>query len=178
MSLLTVREMAGLVSRTPSEEQATFERIRHWTRERLLVPAGGQHPGTGFKRLYAPSAVQKCRVLNELTDFDVTMRQLQLVSDYMDSTALEKFKSAPGEDLFLVVEKIRQKAVEAADGPPLDRSETSQDVIDASWRAAIQNIKLENEVQDKLEFSLWRRTDHHQRPTVHKDTVALLMVKL
>jgi DNA-binding transcriptional MerR regulator len=176
--LLDVREIAHLIAASAADEEMVFERIRHWTRERLLVPAQGLHPGTGNKRLYDPSVVQKARVLNELTALGVSMRLLQIVSEYMDSPDFGTIKKTPSEDVFLVVEKVRKKARPPENAPLIDRSTTSQELIDASWRAVLQAVKAENEFQDEIEFSLWRRAAPQQGPPLNKNTAAVVMVRL
>lgn len=107
--LLDVRAIAHLIADSASDEERVFERIRHWTRERLLVPAHGMHPGTGNKRLYDPSVVQKARVLNLLTELGVSMRTLELFAQTVDSGTLESQKTQFGEDVFLVIEKFRNQ---------------------------------------------------------------------
>jgi hypothetical protein len=106
MSLMTVRQMAHIIADSASDEESVFERIRHWTRERLLVPAHGQHPGTGNKRLYDQSVLQKAIVLNRLTEFGVSIKTLQFVILSLDSPVFERHKELHGDDVFLVIEKL------------------------------------------------------------------------
>jgi DNA-binding transcriptional MerR regulator len=105
--LLDVRAIAHLIADSAADEEKVFERIRHWTRERLLVTAQGMHPGTGYKRLYDPSVVQTARVLNLLTELGVSMRTLELFTKTVDTGTLERQKTQFGEDVFLVIEKFR-----------------------------------------------------------------------
>jgi DNA-binding transcriptional MerR regulator len=87
-----------------------FERVRHWTREGLLSPAGEKNPGTGRARLYDESAFRKARVLNSLTECGLTVRNLHVISNFLDSKADEWMtKPATGScDLvYLVIQKFR-----------------------------------------------------------------------
>jgi len=106
-SLLSAKELARRVANVPSEEALVFERVRHWTRENLIVPEGDSHPGTGRKRLYSASLVTKVRVLNSLTEVGVTVRTLKLVSDLIDGPILERQKKLFGADVYLVIEKLK-----------------------------------------------------------------------
>ena len=51
------------------------ERIRHWTREGLLLPVNQHHAGTGRRRRYSPDTSYEAAVLNALASSG-----LQLVS--------------------------------------------------------------------------------------------------
>ena len=90
-------------------ERPMFERVRHWTREGLLSPAGDKNPGTGRARLYDESAVRKARVLNSLTECGVTVRSLHVISNFLDNNAAEWLtKTAGSSDLvYLVIQKFR-----------------------------------------------------------------------
>jgi len=90
-------------------EQLRFDRVRHWTREGLLSPAGDKNPGTGRARLYDESAVRKARALNSLTECGVTIRSLHVISDFLDNKADEWLtKTAGSSDLvYLVIQKFR-----------------------------------------------------------------------
>jgi DNA-binding transcriptional MerR regulator len=103
---------AGIVAGLNAEAAAArpmFERVRHWTREGLLSPAGEKNPGTGRARLYDESAVRKARVLNSLTECGVTVRNLHVISKFLDSKASEWMtKTAGSSDLvYLVIQKFR-----------------------------------------------------------------------
>jgi DNA-binding transcriptional MerR regulator len=103
---------AGIVGKLNAEaaaEQLVFDRVRHWTRENLLSPAGEKNPGTGRVRLYDESSFRKAKVLNSLTECGVTVRNLHVISDFLDSKADEWLtKTAGSSDLVcLVIQKIR-----------------------------------------------------------------------
>ena len=79
---------AGIVRKLNAEAAAVqllFDRIRHWTREGLLSPAGEKNPGTGRARLYDETAFRKARVLNSLTECGFTVRHLRVgLIDFLD----------------------------------------------------------------------------------------------
>jgi DNA-binding transcriptional MerR regulator len=90
--------------------QPLFERIRHWTREGLLSPAGEKNPGTGRARFYDETAFRKARVLNSLTECGFTVRHLRAVIDFLDIHSAEwltNTASRPGERVYLVIQKLR-----------------------------------------------------------------------
>ena len=90
-------------------KQLLFDRVRHWTREGLLTPVGDKNPGTGRSRFYDETAVIKARVLNSLTECGMTVRNLHVVSNFLDST-VDKWWSATGssDPLFLAIQKRRR----------------------------------------------------------------------
>jgi DNA-binding transcriptional MerR regulator len=101
--------IAGKLNAEAAAARPMFERVRHWTREGLLSPAGEKNPGTGRARLYDESAVRKARVLNSLTECGVTVRNLHVISKFLDSKASEWMtKTAGSSDLvYLVIQKFR-----------------------------------------------------------------------
>jgi DNA-binding transcriptional MerR regulator len=102
--------IAGKLNAEAAAARPMFERVRHWTREGLLSPAGEKNPGTGRARLYDESAFRKARVLNSLTECGLTVRNLHVISNFLDSNADEWMtKSAAGScDLvYLVIQKFR-----------------------------------------------------------------------
>jgi DNA-binding transcriptional MerR regulator len=86
-------------------ERPMFERVRHWTREGLLSPVGEKNPGTGRARLYDESAFRKARVLNSLTESGVTVRNLRVISNFLDTKAAEWMTKT--DPVYLVIQKFR-----------------------------------------------------------------------
>jgi hypothetical protein len=68
----TVGEIAALLVIGPdpggAKAASITARIRHWTRERLLVPVGVRNPGTGRHRHYDEWSVVDAALLNALAD--------------------------------------------------------------------------------------------------------------
>jgi DNA-binding transcriptional MerR regulator len=89
-------------------ERLMFERVRHWTQEGLLSPAGEKNPGTGRARLYDESALRKARVLNSLTECGVTVRNLRLISNFLDAKAAEWLTKTSSDLAYLVIQKFRR----------------------------------------------------------------------
>jgi DNA-binding transcriptional MerR regulator len=102
-------DIVGKLNAEAVAERLMFDRVRHWTREGLLSPAGDKNPGTGRARLYDESAVRKARVLNSLTECGVTVRHLHVINNFLDSKAAEWLtKKAGSYDLmYLVIQKFR-----------------------------------------------------------------------
>jgi MerR HTH family regulatory protein len=88
---ITVQDVARRIARKGEDQQVVIERIRHWTRERLLGPSTwprlselGLHPGTGRYRSYDDEAVYRAAVLNALVTEGATVRHLRMVTDALN----------------------------------------------------------------------------------------------
>jgi hypothetical protein len=64
---LTVSEIAEALAPIAPDVAGTVQRIRHWTRERALLPVDQHHAGPGKHRRYAGDAVYVAAVLHALT---------------------------------------------------------------------------------------------------------------
>ena len=45
MTLLTAKQIAERIAASAEDVPSSMERVRHWTRERLLIPVGEANPG-------------------------------------------------------------------------------------------------------------------------------------
>jgi len=79
-------QQLGLVAPDPA---ASSERIRHWTREGLLVPVDQHHAGTGRHRRYSLDAAYEAAILNALASAG-----LHLVSRPYIQAALSQARAA------------------------------------------------------------------------------------
>lgn len=70
---VTVGEIAARLAPIAPDTKATIERIRHWTREQMLLPVDQFHEGTGKHRLYAADDVYSAAILHVLTSFGLTV---------------------------------------------------------------------------------------------------------
>jgi MerR HTH family regulatory protein len=73
---------------TPDAAAAMSERIRHWTREGLLLPVDQHHAGTGRHRRYSPDTSYEATVLSALASAG-----LQLVSRPYIQAALSQARA-------------------------------------------------------------------------------------
>jgi DNA-binding transcriptional MerR regulator len=64
---ITASEIAEQIGHGASNK-SFIERLNYWTRERLLLPLGKRHPGSGKHRVYAESAVEHVKILNAMTE--------------------------------------------------------------------------------------------------------------
>jgi DNA-binding transcriptional MerR regulator len=71
MTNFTVGELAAAILPPHEELAAVIDRVRNWTKEGLLRPAGKKHPGTGRHRLYGEDAIKDALVLAALTGLGV-----------------------------------------------------------------------------------------------------------
>jgi DNA-binding transcriptional MerR regulator len=72
---LTVADIAELIRRPDADKAAVIERVRSWTKEGLLEPAGDRNPGTGRPRLYDESAAYDAAILNAMADLGLHVGQ-------------------------------------------------------------------------------------------------------
>jgi hypothetical protein len=86
---LTVGQIVEELGPLAPDAAAMTERIRHWTREGLLVPVNQHHAGTGRHRRYNPEASYEAAILNALATAG-----LQLVSRPYIRAALIQARAA------------------------------------------------------------------------------------
>ncbi len=86
---LTVSEIAERIAKPGANKAALIERIRHWTRERLISPRGRRNPGTGRHRVYDESILEDVLILNAMADLGLTVG--------LQRTALVLARHAKGE---------------------------------------------------------------------------------
>jgi hypothetical protein len=68
MRTFTVTEIAERIARKGEKLELVADRIRNWTKDGLLEPAGDKNPGTGRSRQYPEKALIEAMVLLELMD--------------------------------------------------------------------------------------------------------------
>jgi hypothetical protein len=86
---LTVGQIVEQLGPVAPDAAAMSERIRHWTRERLLLPVNRHHAGTGRHRRYSPDAGYEAAILNAFATAG-----LQLVSRPYIQAALSQARAA------------------------------------------------------------------------------------
>jgi hypothetical protein len=100
---MAVMEPPDTVTLEGTVDTALVERIRHWTRERLLLPAGELHTGRGKHRCYPVDSICEAALLQTLTTFGLTWRYL---SDALAATRSSlptwRLKGGP---LFLLISR-------------------------------------------------------------------------
>jgi DNA-binding transcriptional MerR regulator len=101
---MTVSEMAERLDKRGAAKAAFIERVHHWTRERLLKPAGKRNPGTGRHRVYAESVLEDVKILNKMADMGFPIgEQRKNLTDARDKKAEWRAKAKPGVSLFLEI---------------------------------------------------------------------------
>jgi DNA-binding transcriptional MerR regulator len=86
---LTVGQIAEQLVSIAPDKPATRERLRHWTREKLLSPVADHHSGTGTHRQYDPSSAYDAAILQA-----IACAGLNVVSRPYLRTALSKANEA------------------------------------------------------------------------------------
>lgn len=102
---VTVSEIAERTGH--GSDNRFIERLHYWTRERLLMPLGKRHPGTGKRRLYADSAVHNVAILNAMMEAQVPVAKQREVMKVVREDLERRMRSGAKErpDLLLVIEK-------------------------------------------------------------------------
>jgi DNA-binding transcriptional MerR regulator len=105
---LTVSEIADRLAK-PGAKAALIERIRHWTRERLLTPVGKRNPGTGRHRIYDESVLEDVIILNAMADMGLTVglqRTALMLARHAKAEWRDKAKR--GVNLFLEIDTVSE----------------------------------------------------------------------
>lgn len=66
------------------ERPKLMRRVRHWTTHDLLTPLGIKNSGTGNERRYAKVEVYKAAILNDLSNYGMTVHMLEGFGDWLD----------------------------------------------------------------------------------------------
>jgi DNA-binding transcriptional MerR regulator len=118
--LLTVGDIAKQLSPIAPDTDATIQRIRHWTRERLMTPAGQHHAGTGKHREYVQGDVFDAAILHAFVAAGLQIASERSLIDQgltAARSALQKWGKHRGP-LFLRISR-------SADNPELSKIEVS-----------------------------------------------------
>lgn len=88
-STLTVGEIAERLRPIAPDIAATVQRIRHWTREQMLVPIDRHHEGTGKHRRYAEGAVYDAAILQVVTSAGLHVATERYLIDALTHASLQ-----------------------------------------------------------------------------------------
>jgi DNA-binding transcriptional MerR regulator len=101
----TVSEIADRIRKPGQDRAAVVERIRHWTRERLLAPIGKRNPGTGRRRTYRDTSFLDAALLNEMADagLQISTMRIALAVAQQIHTKWGKAKAEQGKRCFLSI---------------------------------------------------------------------------
>jgi len=103
----TVSDIAQRIAKPSMDEAVIVERIRHWTREGLLQPAGEKNPGTGRRRRYDEAALADAVVLNELAGLGFQVSLLRTVLILVQDAKNEwREKAKRGVNLYLEIDML------------------------------------------------------------------------
>lgn len=93
---LTVGEIAERLSRIAPDVRGTVQRIRHWTREQMLLPVDKLHAGTGKHRRYAADSVYDAAILQITTGAGLNISSQRYLVDALTQArfAIPKWKAA------------------------------------------------------------------------------------
>jgi DNA-binding transcriptional MerR regulator len=107
---ITVSEIAERTGHGASHasNQSFIERLHYWTRERLLLPIGKRHPGTGRRRVYPDTAAQEALILNAMMERGVPVEDQRKVMKVLHEQPQRTPNSWP--DRLLVIETHQGKS--------------------------------------------------------------------
>jgi DNA-binding transcriptional MerR regulator len=80
---VTVSDLAEALAPIAPDVDGTIQRIRHWTREDVLLPVAFRHAGAGKYRQYSPAAIYNAAVLHVLTAAGLPISQSRFLSELM-----------------------------------------------------------------------------------------------
>jgi DNA-binding transcriptional MerR regulator len=89
MPTLTVGQITEQLATIAPNKVTMRERLRHWTREGLLLPVADHHAGTGNHRRYDPSSVYDAAILHAIASAGLNIASLPYLQ-----TALSKAREA------------------------------------------------------------------------------------
>ena len=119
--VLTVGEIAARIAAIAPDTEATIQRIRHWTREQLLLPVDFYHAGTGKHRRYAETAVYDVALLHVLTSAGFTVSAMRYLVDALTQTRFsvpEWLRGGGQEPLRLYISRSATGRTETGMQPP------------------------------------------------------------
>jgi hypothetical protein len=101
---ITTSELAERTGHDAADKKF-LERLQYWTRERLLLPIGKRHPGTGRRRHFHESAVGHARLLNAMMNrVPLEVQHMAMGNVRQEQLLGQKVKS--GADFWLVIETL------------------------------------------------------------------------
>jgi DNA-binding transcriptional MerR regulator len=132
---LTVSHIADRVAKPGTNKAALVERIRHWTRERLISPVGKRNPGTGRHRVYDESVLEDVLILNAMADLglQVELQRIVVRLGQHARTDWGKRKTEQGTPLYLYIDIFPHRA-------PLPRLAYREDVNPEAEMAIVFNL--------------------------------------
>jgi DNA-binding transcriptional MerR regulator len=74
---LKVSDIAEALAPIAPDVEGTIQRIRHWTREGLMLPVDVMHEGPGKHRQYAADAVYDAAVLQVMTNAGLSVNSVR-----------------------------------------------------------------------------------------------------
>jgi hypothetical protein len=103
---LTVGQIVERLGSLAPDPAAASERIRHWTREKLLVPVDQHHAGTGRHRQYSGQASYDAAVLTALANVGLQLVSRPYIQAALNQAraVLQKWKKGKSSgDFFLAI---------------------------------------------------------------------------
>jgi hypothetical protein len=114
---LSTAELVAIISEVARDPGMISERLRHWTREGLLDPIGGRHPGSGVHRRYSEETASRAAVLSRLADMGFRVTALEKsMHDIVKRIDFVRERWKPGDSAYLGIAFGRAAAV----GAPLE----------------------------------------------------------
>jgi DNA-binding transcriptional MerR regulator len=103
---LTVSEIAEALAPIAPDIPGTIQRIRHWTREQMMLPVGELHSGSGKHRQYAAAAVYDAAILHVLASAGFSVSSHRELVDALSKARFEIAEWKPAKKKPLRLELI------------------------------------------------------------------------
>lgn len=92
---LSISQIAERLAPIAPDTAGTIQRIRHWTREQMLLPAHQHHAGTGKHRRYSEDAIYDAAILHIFTSAGISVSGSRTLVDALTMArfAIPKWKA-------------------------------------------------------------------------------------
>jgi len=104
---VTVGQIAEQLKPIAPDPAATIERVRHWTRQKLLYPIAQHHAGTGKHRRYGDDSKFEVAILTAMAEAGLPIISQRYLQKALSLThrALQRWRANPELSLFLVISR-------------------------------------------------------------------------
>jgi hypothetical protein len=96
--------MADQAGKRGDARETFIQRVRHWTRERLLRPVGETNPGTGKHRVYKEIATFEAVVLEQLTIRGMPIATQRFIIGVIRQELAQRVREKSSADFWLLID--------------------------------------------------------------------------
>jgi hypothetical protein len=96
--------MADRAGKRGDAREIFIQRVRHWTRERLLRPVGETNPGTGKHRVYKEIATKEALILEAMTIRGMPIATQRFIIGVIRQELGQRAREKSDADFWLVID--------------------------------------------------------------------------